>query len=563
VACAIVLVAALALPASASAQVTEGNILSIDPSGEIVIDLGASRGVATGDLLEVWRPLRFKNPVTGKTINDRILIAKLRVKQARPELAIARVEGDVERQLAPGDVVLAANAAPAPAPAPPPTPAPPLPAPAPAPAKPARPASPTTVTTTTTTTHTATTVPTLPPHADADARELDELFGSLKNATPDARIVAYEKFVLEHPQSRHANAVWVEAKSLRRLLEMNLREVERENQRPKPGGFAGPKTAPVGAPLELALELEKARGAVLHVRRAGEQGYVSTPMRETGASYFAGSIPAATMSEGTIEYFVEATDSNGEVHAVAGSAPAPLAVKAENPLPPDSRKREEGTIVRAGALTDYASFSSKSNQDYVWQSEAQLGARFRDVGLRALRSGFGAYRGRGGTLQDLDQKGLAGRDVGLTYGYLETELAPDSILAFVVRAIVGLREDGVSGGAQGFLRIGNDRRTNLLIGGEVLGGIGLRGITQLEWNLLPRVPVMLRSEVTNQPAGVSVPKSASGLASTGQGEVGVRSIVQVGYRVLPSLVVAGRGSFQARTINHAGPGAGAAVTYEW
>jgi hypothetical protein len=45
--------------------------------------------------------------------------------------------------------------------------------------------------------------------------------------------------------------------------------------------------------------------------------------------------------------------------------------------------------------------------------------------------------------------------------------------------------------------------------------------------------------------------------------VGVRSIVQVGYRLLPNLVLAGRISFQARTINHAGPGGGAAVMYEW
>jgi hypothetical protein len=37
----------------------------------------------------------------------------------------------------------------------------------------------------------------------------------------------------------------------------------------------------------------------------------------------------------------------------------------------------------------------------------------------------------------------------------------------------------------------------------------------------------------------------------------------VGYRILPSLVLAGRASYQGRTIVHAGPGAGAAVTYEW
>jgi hypothetical protein len=427
------------------------------------------------------------------------------------------------------------------------------------------------VTTTTTTTRTATAAAgaATAPKADADAKQVDDLLASMRDAPADARIAAYEKFVLEHPQNRHATVLWVEAKSLRRLLDLDRREIEREEKRPRARTFSPPKTAPVGTPLELAMELDKARGAILHVRREGEEGYVSTPMKEIGPSYFAGTIPAQTMGEGTVEYFVEATDAKGEVVPVHGSAPSPLKVSAENPLPPDTRKPNEGHVVRAGAFTDYASFDARSNKDFVWQSEAQLGVRFRDVGLRSLRTGFGAYRGRGGTLDDLDKRGLDGRDIGLTYGWLETELAPDSIFSFVLRAIVGLQESGVGGGGQAFIRIGNDRRTNLLLGGEVLGGIGLRGITQLEWNLLPRVPVMLRSEVTNQPAGVSQPGSSSGVGpvtsttSTGAGEVGIRSIVQVGYRLTDRLVLAGRGSFQARTINHSGPGAGAAVTYEW
>jgi hypothetical protein len=40
-------------------------------------------------------------------------------------------------------------------------------------------------------------------------------------------------------------------------------------------------------------------------------------------------------------------------------------------------------------------------------------------------------------------------------------------------------------------------------------------------------------------------------------------ISQVGYRLLPYLVVAGRFSYQGRTIDHAGPGGGASVGYTW
>jgi hypothetical protein len=311
------------------------------------------------------------------------------------------------------------------------------------------------------------------------------------------------------------------------------------------------------------MELAKAQGAILHVRREGEPSFRSSPMRSAGAGYFLGTIPEDAMKEGTLEYFVEASNSHGEMRAVAGEAAQPFSVKAEDPIPPDTTAREKvPTIVTASVLTDYASFNLKKNNDTMWQTEGQLGVRFRDVGLRALRSGFGVYRGKGGTLEQLDDFGLKGRAVGLTYGYLELETAFAESFALVMRGIVGLREQGVGGGAQGFFRIGSDRKTNIMFGGEILGGIGVRGITQVELNAIRRVPILLRSEVTNQPAGLSR-QSVDDDTSTGQGEIGVRTIVQVGYRLLPNLVLAGRVSFQARTINHAGPGGGAAVMYEW
>jgi hypothetical protein len=67
------------------------------------------------------------------------------------------------------------------------------------------------------------------------------------------------------------------------------------------------------------------------------------------------------------------------------------------------------------------------------------------------------------------------------------------------------------------------------------------------------------------PAGASPSDEELGKEGTsqGDGEVGVRGIVQVGFKVVPTFLVALRGSFQGRTINHAGPGIGAAVGYTW
>jgi hypothetical protein len=195
--------------------------------------------------------------------------------------------------------------------------------------------------------------------------------------------------------------------------------------------------------------------------------------------------------------------------------------------------------------------------------------RFQDVGLRAARTGFGVYRGIGGSLAELDEQKLSGRRVGLTYGYLEGEFGLSYFVSIIGRMVIGLEDDGVNGGAQALVRIGNDRDTNLTIGGEVLGGIGLRGITELQLATFPRVPILFRTEVTNQPAGVGqtpIIDTIGGVTKTvavDQGEVGARAIAQVGYRFLPDLVIAIRGSYQGRTINHAGPGFGGAVSYQW
>ena len=144
-----------------------------------------------------------------------------------------------------------------------------------------------------------------------------------------------------------------------------------------------------------------------------------------------------------------------------------------------------------------------------------------------------------------------------------------TFVGLVGRLVIGLEDDGLAGGAQALVRIGNDRKTNLMVGGEFLGGIGLKGITQVELAPAGRTPVTLRVEVTDQPAGAGAPAPLFEVGpdeprtSDGVSEVGVRAIAQVGYRVVDDLIVAARVSFQGRTINHSGPGAGAALSYTW
>jgi hypothetical protein len=267
--------------------------------------------------------------------------------------------------------------------------------------------------------------------------------------------------------------------------------------------------------------------------------------------YFAATLRPEDVTAPELEYFIEATEAGGKPVPVVGTAVSPLTlVVFQPPVPYAPRKLPS----RVEIATEYADYNRLRNNDRAWQTEGWFGLRFDDVGVRALRTGFGVYRGVGGSVHALDTLRANPTPVGLTYGWLEAEFGLVRIFSMGARVAVGLFDHGVTGGGELLLRIGSDLGTNLLISGEILGAVGLRGAAQLELATFPRVPIVLRTEVTNQPAG------ATGL---GVGDVGGRGIAQVGYRFTPEFLVAVRGSFQGRTIEHFGPGFGGAVGYTW
>jgi hypothetical protein len=378
------------------------------------------------------------------------------------------------------------------------------------------------------------------PPLDPDGQALGELMSTLTGSDPTSRTEAYETFVRAHPRSRFVKVLREEVLALRAAHQATT---ERHYQ------WSTPKLDRVraGEPQRFAVELDpQFVGAVVHVRRKGAAAYRSVPMASIGPRYWAATLPGDAMTDEGMEYFVEGVPKETAPVALIGTAETPLGVEVDalpgTPKPP-------GTLAQVTLQSEYASFNAKRANDYVWQTEGSVGWRLHDQGIRAVRSGFGVLRGEGGSLKNLDELGKDPTAVGLTYGYVEVEIAFSSSTAVIGRPILGLRDNGITGGAQGFLRIGNDLGTNLSLGGEVLGSVGQRGIVQLDWRTIPRVPIVLRTEVTTQPAS--------------SGDVGARAIAQVGYQLTRELVVAARGSYQGRTINHAGPGAGLAVSYQW
>ena len=554
--------AAAAAPGS---ETVEGHVVAVE-QGDVVVDLALQQGAADDDVVELWRPLSLIHPVTKRQVTDRFLIGRLRLRQVRQSLALAIAEGAPDRAPERGDVVVLRRTRPEAAhgePGSPPTAveAPAGSVPAAAASRPAQPTS------TEPAGSAAADCPAADPYARA-AHQVTTLFEGLRGTRPERRIVAYKAYLASNPSSPFAASLTEQLGVLRRLA--GLEAVHIEARRIVLGDFHPPERALSHAPLTLGIRIGgEPVGAVLQLRATGEPTYRSLAMKPSGGGYFAVTLPAEDMVASGLEYFIEGTGPDGKATVVAGEPGKPLALEVFAPPSPHAPALPAAT---ASLWTDYADYNRLRGDDVAWQTEGVLGMRFGDSGVRAVRTGFGVYRGVGGSLADLDELGLSARKVGLTYGYLEGEIGIGSFVGLVGRGIVGMDDGGLTGGAQALVRVGSDLETNLLVGCELLGGVGLRAMAEVDIAVLADWPIMLRAEVTNQPAGAesslrsvrpaddaATPESTS----LARNDIGVRAIAQVGYRIVDPLTVALRVSYQGRTIWHSGPGFGGAVSYTW
>ena len=216
---------------------------------ELVVDLGADRGGTEGMVVELWRPLKLKHPVTGKLIVDRFRIGSVKLGQVRPTLALASPLGTLTRTPTSGDLVIFRRPKPESAPVSPPSGPPPPPS-------------------------------TLS-QAEREVLEVSALFDSLAGASPTERALKYEDYVRANPSGRYSRVLYEEAQSLRKLMAQEpSRRLSSPNEPvPTAVAFQGPSEVVGGMPLRIVIEVsDVATGAVIHLRQAGRQGYVSVPM---------------------------------------------------------------------------------------------------------------------------------------------------------------------------------------------------------------------------------------------------------------------------------------------
>jgi hypothetical protein len=513
---------ALADAPPAEGGAVSATVVALDAE-QLVLDVGKER-VKAGDTLRLFRTIEVKHPLTGKALRDRFPNGSLRIVQAGDALSIA------------------------------------------VPAEP----------------------PTRPP-AVGDTAERDKPVTSVRTLSPQcsecARVVQVQREILELWYSTLGKPIDERIRLLRAFLEAKPASPYRSWLESEIAFYGSGAAASTGTPIAReaasaafsrvvhASSLARAqqgtplvagiyvppetrlRSVRLWLRadlRTGEYTPLTVPLDARGQGRI--EVPAGMVVAPGFAYFIEATLEDNASLPVLGNPTVPK--WCEVSVKPGAPSRSDMSRVRA--TTEYVSFHRLSGRDYYYLFEADFLLRLPTRFLDGVRTGYGHYRGRGGSVKELDELELSPSPAAFTYGYLELSLALHELFAILPRLEVGLgrpqNEDNntksqVLAGGQLRMRIGRERGTHLVLAGETVPEIGQRAFVGLTLGLVEKFPIAFEVHVTDQPVNTD--------------ELGVRAVFELGYRPTPVFSLSARGSYQGRNINHTGPGLGLAATFDW
>lgn len=525
----------LTITSAASAQPTTtraATVVRID-GDDVFIDVGASRA-PRGAVLDVFRSIEVRHPVTRQPLRDRFLVGRVQVLQAGETLGVARIVGTPWRPLQVGDEVRGDRPEPV--------------APTPQEGPVAVPS-------------TAVAAP------DAQTQELLRVWLATLGRSPTERVALYRTFVARNPGFPRRSFVEAEIAALEQWTTSQREQIviaAPPPPEPDPDALlrervvhAALGSAMHGDPLDVALLLRPGvpvRALMLYVRARGETQYESRRMSLDARGHAIARIPQRFVMPPGFDYFVDVVDERGRMFPVVRSAEEPVRVDVSVPegVPDPSEHR-----ARVRFSVEAVSFHNMDARDaYIVTEGDYLYRTLYDV-LYGVRVGYGVLRGQGGTTDDLDMRGLDPQAAGFTYGYTEMELRISDLFAAIARIEIGLgrpessdiERNGLTGGFQLRLRIGPERGTHFLLAGETVPEIGQLASIALHWEVIENFPMQAEVHVTDQPVN--------------SGELAVRGVYELGYRTSDTLAFALRLSYQGRNIKHAGPGVGLAMTFDW
>ncbi len=522
----------------------EGSVLQV-AEGEVVIHLGRAQGLEEGQKVRLYRRLVVKHPISGETLEDRFPIGEVLPAEVGDVLSILRSLDGLTRPVVPGDYAVAVKPdSPAPRPAvaersaaPPPTPA-------------------------------------RTPEEETIEAAMTACFG----LPLEERVKLWRDVLRRFPEGRFARSVASEIVTLEQLQE-ELRSPPpapvaaaapaatrpaAPPPPPKPNTYAGyhdPKEMEQGRPAALAVRVagEDVHGVRLVARRSDQRTYQTWRMQPAGDGAWRASVPEELAKEaGTVEYFVEALDKDGEPKPVIGSAGQPRRLRVEPPPP----ERAPPGHSRARVHSQLVDFNAGGAADRFWELEGSFEYHLDWYFLDMVQVGAGIIDGEGTlgddghTYLDEEEEGSERTTLTLNYAFVATDIGMGQWAGVGVRLTGGnhhATDDGEKAsvvGLDGHLRIGRRDETRFELGAGFLGDVGDRFYADMHIGVFDRVPISAGASVTSLPLDA-------------EDGYGLRLYVQGGLKVVDWLSLDAVVGWNARNINHQGYTAGGGVTLDW
>ncbi|MBI2898287.1 MAG: hypothetical protein HYY06_32355 [Deltaproteobacteria bacterium] len=538
-------------PPSGGDARSEATVVRLD-GADMLVDVGSASGARVGSAFQLFRSITVRHPATGRMLRDRFRIGTIELRSVGESLSIARPIDDLMRAPAVGDIVVPISTEPSPphpAPAPPPVVAPPIVSPGPPP----RPASGAPRLVVPASSHAAPS-----PVTPGPSRE-EQVWLATIGRPPEQRIELYLQFLGQNPTSPHAARVRDEIEYLRTSLPpIAAAGIAAPASPAMPRLHGAPaETLRTGDPAVLAFQIDGGRespyrNGLLYVRRQGEPVYRHLRLGADGDGYLRARIPSLMAAAPGYEYFVDVTDAEGRAIPAWGSATEPVAVAVEPPPGPPEAVASRSRVDLSAEWADVGSgtFDGVGRPEHFSLVEGHFLQRVDWGPLYGYRVGFGVYDGVGQPLEAYEKgSGIEPASSTVIYGYHELEVAASDFVHLMMRVEVGMHDEGIVGGGQGRIRIGSERATNIVVGGDIMDEVGQRAFFAFNFFPAEQVPVLTQGEVFNQ--------------SIDGGDPMFRLVSQVGYRLAKAATVSARGSYQLRNIKHGGFGGGLSLTFDW
>lgn len=512
-----------------------------------------------GLVLRLYRPIEVTHPVTHRTLRDRFLLGEIEITAPGSVLSAARAHGTLARPVAIGDAAETEIAPPAPPP-------PPLartgPDTAPEVASgetdgaPSVGAASDAVASATAYTDGAAAT-TIDPETVALLDLLDQTLGR----SPEHRVIVLRRYITEHPSSPYREELARDAAAMDRFATLTGgSDAEARARLMREAFLADPiEHAEAGVARDVAVGIRPGtplRAVRLHVRTRGADAYETLSFFADGPAHARVTIPAELVVAPALEYFIEATDVEGLTVSVIADARHPRRIAVRGTAPGETIPRRSVRVT--GEYVGFDSFAPSPGRDWYFLGELDVLYRVLADWLYGVRLGYGGLGGQSRSVADLRMPGvpLAPFPAGFTYGYLELEGHIVDLLGVAGRLELGVGVPGdpsvqaadVNFGGQLRIRIGEEYGTHLLLGGEFSTAVGQRAFVALAWAVAREWPSRVEVHVTDQPVSAGL---------------GVRVVLEQGYRLGGSFAIAVRLSLQGRRLDHVGMGAGLALSFDW